>query len=178
MRGDDLVRIANDAKLRNDIVENGFEIKKSKSNRYFEGRYIVPYDKGGESDSDDGLMPNYFVPTNYYIDWSSDSVKRMQNMTIADRIRLYNEDKTIQKHYEHTLASVKRNSQFYFVQGLTYSRTGVYSPTFRINSCSVYDVKGSFIEIAQDNLLSLGLLSSRIVKFLVEIIFTYSRYSN
>lgn len=34
------------------------------------GRHFVPYDKGGASDAEGGWLPNYYVPTEYYIDWS------------------------------------------------------------------------------------------------------------
>jgi type I restriction-modification system DNA methylase subunit len=36
----------------------------------YSGRHFLPYDKGGESDSDEGWLPNYNVPTQYFIDWS------------------------------------------------------------------------------------------------------------
>ncbi len=42
------------------------------------GRHFVPYDKGGESDAVGGWLPNYYVPTGYFIDWSKTSVDRLK----------------------------------------------------------------------------------------------------
>ena len=37
--------------------------------------FIIPFNKGGSSKSSDGWLPNYFVPIEYYIDWSTNAVK-------------------------------------------------------------------------------------------------------
>jgi len=66
---DDISKIAGNDQLREDVVEHGISKDNMRSPRYFGGRYILPYDKGGESDSSEGWMPNYYVPTNYFIDW-------------------------------------------------------------------------------------------------------------
>ena len=48
------------------------------------GRCFVPYDKGGASDAEGGWMPNYHVPTEYFIDWSQTAVNRLKTATVAD----------------------------------------------------------------------------------------------
>jgi hypothetical protein len=160
----ELEKINEDSHLRHEIINNGISLS-SNSDRYFGGRYIIPYDKGGESESDEGWMPNYYVPTNYFIDWSENSIKRMNTLTIAERNRIKNLVERNLPHYENTLACVKRNSQFYFKKGITYSRTGVYSPSFRYSSASVYDVKGSYIDIDTDRDNVLTFLNSKFLKF-------------
>ncbi len=118
-------------------------------------RHFVPYDKGGESNSDEGWLPNYHVPTQYFIDWSKDSVHRLKN---------YCEDpKTLRGK------AVIRNPTYYFKQGITFSDTGFYAPTFRLSSDGVFDVMGMTIftdTIPVDSLLAL--LSSRLVRYIIK----------
>ncbi|HHT9115122.1 MAG: N-6 DNA methylase [Planctomycetes bacterium] len=165
---DDIAKIAGNDKLRLEIIDKGISRDDPKSARYFEGRYILPYDKGGESDSDEGWMPNYYVPTNYFIDWSEWAAKRLKTYTIAQRIKDNNESKEIKGHYNSTTCAVIRNADTYFREGITFSRTGVYAPTFRLNTSTVYDTEGSTIFIAPSKppQIYLGLLCSKLVKFL------------
>ncbi len=109
--------------LTNDEKSNGIDPEK------YSGRHFLPYDKGGESDAKGGWLPNYFVPTEYYIDWSTKAVERMKN----DR------------------SSRFQNSNHYFINGISFSRTGQYAPTFRFNSKSVFDTEGSSIDIQENN---------------------------
>ncbi|MBU1064227.1 hypothetical protein KKC74_05395, partial [bacterium] len=155
-RGDELKSISDIEK------NNGIHL------RTFKGKTYIPYDKGEESDTDEAWLPCYYVPSRYFIDWSEKSVNRQKTLTIADRIRLYKENKRILPHYESTLAAVRRNTQYYFKYGITFSRTGVYAPTFRINSSSVYDVKGAqiFITESESILDYLGILNSKLMKYL------------
>jgi hypothetical protein len=166
----DVQKIIANEKLRIDVTEKGIS-KNPKSSRYFDGRYIMSYDKGGESDSDEGWMPNYYVPTNYFIDWSEWAVKRMKTYTIAQRIFDKKEGKSIKEHYKATICGVIRNADTYFNEGITFSRTGVYAPTFRLNSTTVYDTEGCtiFINKSKDILVYLGLLSSKLSKFLSKV---------
>jgi len=97
----------------------------------YDGRHFVPYDKGGASDAQGGWLPNYYVPTDYYIDWSEAAV---------DRLKTHCEDpRTLRGK------AVIRNPSFYFRKGLTFSDVGFYSPTVRISGEGVFDVKGSRI---------------------------------
>ena len=170
----DLNKIHQNETIRSKIIEKGiYKVKNHKDfdpDCYFEGRFIVPYDKGGESDTDSGWLPNYNVPTNYFIDWSSDAVDRLKSYKIADRIRDRNENKTIKDHYETTNAAVIRSPETYFKHGISFSRTGVYSPSFRINSVSTYDTEGSTIFMNYHNTFaSLGVLSSKLLRYILKV---------
>jgi len=157
---DDLKRIRSNERLRMSVIENGISKNDPNSERYFEGRYIAPYDKGGESDTSDGWMPNYWVPTNYYIDWSEWAVNRLQTYTIGDR-----------DGYDRTqLCSVIRNPSTYFRCALTFSSRGVYAPTFRLNAGSVYDKESSGIFTIGDVKNVLAILPSRLVRYLLKSI--------
>jgi len=155
----DINKIANDEMLRSKVVENGFHKAKDEKNfdedLWFEGRYIAPHDKGGECDTSIGFLPNYYVPTEYYIDWSTESVKRLKKITIKER----------DGGGPEQLAAVIRNPELYFKRGITYSTAGVYSPTFRIGSASVFGHRGStiFTSFNTENLL--GILCSKTFKY-------------
>ncbi|MEW6615089.1 MAG: DNA methyltransferase [Thermodesulfobacteriota bacterium] len=116
------------------------------------GKYIIPYDKGGESDTDEGWLPNYFVPTDYFIDWSRVSVKELRSRTQRDSGK--------------NKASI-RNEDSWFKKGITFSLTGQYAPTVRLNSTALFDNNGSTIfpnEELKTHLL-LGLLASKLMKY-------------
>lgn len=119
------------------------------------GRHFVPYDKGGESDADDGWLPNYYVPTGYFIDWSQETVHRMQTF-VEDPATLRGK-------------AVMRNPHYYFRQGVTFSDTGFYAPTFRFGSAGVFDVMGMtiFSEVVDAERL-LPILSSILVRYTIK----------
>ena len=135
--------------------------------RYFDGRYFVPYDKGGASDIAEGWLPNYYVPTDYFIDWSEGAIKRLRTLMIADRIRLYEENKEIKPHYKNSTCAVFRNTDYYFRESLSFSITGEYAPFFRLSSIGVFDVKGSEIFPPSLN-LTLAILCSRLTRYLAK----------
>ena len=151
--------------LSEDEKRNGLNPKK------YGGRHFVPYDKGGESDAEGGWLPNYYVPTGYYIDWSKESVDRMKTLTIADRKRYYGEKDKIKRGDENRIASRFQNNEYYFEKGLTFSDTGIYSPTFRINASSVFDQKGSAIIPKKNKSVHsiLGFAASICAKYLFKI---------
>jgi hypothetical protein len=64
---------------------------------------------------------------------------------------------------------VFRNPQFYFQRGVSFSNTGIYSPTFRLSHGGVFDQTGSciFSEVFSPEYL-LGLLSSTLLKYFVK----------
>ena len=134
----------------------------------FGGRTIVPYDKGGSSDIESGRLSNYFSPTEFFIDWSEDNVKRLNTLTIADRKKFYGEN--FSKN-DNRIASRFQNIDFYFKPGLTFSITGLYAPTYRINSGAVFDVKGSCIFLKNEykqlfsNEFLLGVLCSKFCRY-------------
>ena len=149
LKENELEKIRNDEELRLDIIENGFCTNpehNTHQHKYFGGRYFVPYDKGGASDSEEGWLPNYYVPTHYFIDWSEQAVKRMKKLTIADIHKKNNKQiPANREYYKDQIAAVIRNKEFYFKEGITFSRTGYYAPTFRIGSWSIFDTEGCTI---------------------------------
>ncbi|HRP06708.1 MAG TPA: hypothetical protein PLV87_17475, partial [Opitutaceae bacterium] len=148
----------------NEIVRRGITVGDKRSPRYFGGKFIVPYDKGGEGDSEGGWLPKYLLPTEYFIDWSESSVSALRSDTIADIYKRQGKSVAIGKpHYNKTLASALRNQEFYFRRGITFSHTGMYSPSFRESGSALFDMAGStmFLEGSlQDEILSS--LNSRI----------------
>jgi hypothetical protein len=169
LREDELEKIRSDEKLRMDIIENGICINpahKTHQHRYFGGRYFVLYDKGGASDIEEGWLPNYYVPTPYFIDWSEGAIKRMKTLTIADVHRKQGKQIPLEREYYKTqIAAVFRNTDFYFKEGITISYTGYYAPMFRFKGLSIFDVGGSSIfPSVISNYLAIGVLASRIVK--------------
>jgi len=129
------------------------------------GRRFVPYDKGGESAAREGWLPNYHVPTGYFIDWSRDSVRRLRTLTVADVNRRRGKD--VSPGDETRIASRFQNAEFYFRQGITFSDSGVYAPTFRRSAGSVFDQKGSVI-VPRDGVdrdFLLGVLCSRWARY-------------
>jgi type I restriction-modification system DNA methylase subunit len=109
------------------------------------GRHFLPYDKGGESDSEEGWLPNYYVPTQYFIDWSKAAVQRLKTATVADVKRRKGQADTIKPIDEETIASRFQNSEYYFNEGITFSPTGFYAPTYRLIAPTPFDKEGSGI---------------------------------
>ena len=103
------------------------------------GRHFVPHDKGGESDAEEGWLPNYYVPTQYFIDWSKKAVERLRTATIGEVKRRQDKSKDIQEGDEDKIAAVIRNQLYYFREGITASRVGIYSPTFRFAAIGPFD---------------------------------------
>ena len=137
----------------------------------FEGRFIVPYDKGGEADIETGRLNCYYFPSEYFIDWSREAVKRIKTLTIAERKKIDGET-NIQPADEKKLAGVFRNPNFYFREGITFSHAGLYSPTFRLNSKSVFDAAGTSIFCEKfGTYFLLGVLNSKLAKYLVKSFF-------
>jgi Protein of unknown function (DUF3800) len=159
----DFQRIRSDETVRQAVVDHGISKDDKKSPRYFAGRYIVPYDKGGESESEEGWMPNYFVPTNYFIDWSEWAIQRMKTLTLREKNRLNEKPGGNDK-----LTSRFQNSEFYFRLGITFSDTGFYAPTFRISSGAVFDVMGMTIFADFEPYRTCARLSSKFTRFLIK----------
>jgi type I restriction-modification system DNA methylase subunit len=143
LREDEITNLSEDEKL------NGIDPRK------YGGRHFVPYEKGGESDARGGWLPNYHVPTGYFIDWSKEAVHRLKTFC-EDPITLRGK-------------AVIRNPSYYFKDGITFSDTGFYAPTFRLNSKAVFDVMGMTVfsdSISVDLLLSI--LVSRLARYLIK----------
>ncbi len=168
-----LEKIKENEELRLNVIENGICTNPEHNthrNRYFGGRYFIPYDKGGASDIEEGWLPNYYVPTPYFIDWSENSRRRMKTMTIEDRKRYYKEYGKIKKGDGNKVANVFRNSHMYFNNDLTLSFTGYYSPTFRSSAATIFDVAGKNIKLQNriNSSLFLGILCSKLIKYIAK----------
>ncbi|MEI8140073.1 MAG: hypothetical protein WCI03_09410 [bacterium] len=157
----DLEHIRSDSDLRHEVSQKGISKENKSSRRYFEGRYIVPFDKGGESDAGEGWTPNYWVPTDYFIDWSEFAIDRMRTLTIGVR----------DDNKRNELCAVIRNADAYFAKGITYSPTGIYSPSFRRSCCAIFGNKGSTIiplSTDLDTSALLGVLASKAFKYFLK----------
>ncbi len=148
----DLEKIRTNDKLRLAIIEKGISKDNPKSERYFSGKYIIAHDKGGESDSGTGWLPNYWVDTNYFIDWSEWAVNQIK--TLADATG--------------KIKSRFQNTSFYFQNGIDYSQTGVYCPTFRVNSGAVFNTEATSIFGNYEMNSFLGFLTSKITRFFIK----------
>jgi hypothetical protein len=182
LKEDELEKIRGNEELRWDIIEKGIctnPNSKVHQHRYFGGRYFVPYDKGGASDIEEGWLPNYYVPTPYFIEWSEEVIKMMKTMTIADNY--IRNGKTIPKdrqHYRTQVAAVFRNIDTYFKEGISFSDTGYYAPTYRFNASAVYDVMGMsiFSQYLDSKSLS-GILTSNLSRFFIKNFINHTVHS-
>jgi hypothetical protein len=110
-------------------------------------RYFVPLDKSAESDIEAGLLSVFYQPIDFYIDWSVSAVSEMKKLP----------------------GSVFRNPEYYFRKGISFSNTGIYSPTFRLSHGGVFDQKGSciFSDFFEPEYF-LGVPSSTLLKYFVK----------
>lgn len=150
----DLQKIANNEKLRLEVIEKGISLD-PQSNRYFGERYFVPYDKGGASEIEEGWLPNYFVSTDYFIDYSEKAANCLINNIPIRR---------------SSGETYPRNKQQYFKQGISFSDSGVYSPTYRVSNSHLFDQKGSLIipNNQHNNLEYLALITSKVGLFILK----------
>lgn len=133
----------------------------------YSGRKFIPFDKGGESDTDDGWLPNYFVAPKYFIDWSTKSLARMRTLTIAARKIEEGKRNEIKKDDEFKLAAALRNQDKWFKSCITFSPTGQYSPTFRLGFGTISQNTSSTIVIDEDlEHFAIGVLCSKFYRYL------------
>jgi hypothetical protein len=119
--------------------ENGFEVDDPST-----GKYFVPLDKAAEADIEGGFLPMFSSPVDFFIDWSAGAVSEMKTLSGARF----------------------QNSAYYFRRGVSFSNTGLYSPTFRLGHGGVFDQKGScvFSDFYSAEFL-VGLLSSTLMRY-------------
>lgn len=117
----------------------------------FNGKYLVPLDRGQASEAEEGWLPNYSLVCEYFINWSRESVdaiKELQGM---------------------------RNPQYYFRNGTSFSWTGQYSPTYRRNSASVFDQSSSCIFLNNMTMeCGLGILCSKFLKYAAKCLINHT----
>jgi hypothetical protein len=134
----------------------------------YRGRYFLEYDKGGHSDTKTNWLPQYFVRTGYYINWSKESVSRLFNATIAQckerRVKEEASSEQIRPQDDTIRAAWLPEPENWFKTGITFSRTGQYAPTFRMKCRGPFDNKSDAI-ITDDVFFLLGILNSKLIKF-------------
>ena len=110
-------------------------------------RFWVPLDKAGTADIENGLLAEYWRPVEFFVDWSSHAVEEMKTLKGARF----------------------QNSASYFDKGITFSNTGIYSPTFRLGHGGVFDQTGSsiFCGVISPEVL-MGILASRLIRYFVK----------
>jgi len=122
----------------------------------FGTRVFVPYDKGADliEEGDSVILPNYYSPIQFYVDWSPTAVRLIKANPNA---RL-------------------QGTQHYFTDALTYSFLGVYSPTFRLGNGGVFDVGGSPVNSAfyTNNRTLLAVLASKLLRYLFRVYLNHS----
>ena len=166
LTADDLDAIRQNEALRLAVIQHGLVTDGRRKNheRYFGGRYIIPHDKGGESDVESGWLPNYKVLTNYFIDWSEWAVNRMQTLTSKQR----NKENGLTGG-DDKVCSRFQNTSFYFLRGIDYSQTGVYSPTYRFNSGANFNTEAtSIFSTTFESEELIGTLATRIQRYFLK----------
>lgn len=128
--------------------ENGIVVDDFSHDKYF-----VPLDKTGASDIEGKILSQYYRPIEFYVNWSKNAVRKMK----TDKSGRFQGD-------EH-----------YFKKGISYSDTGIYSPTFRLSHGGIFDQKGSciFCDYLSREFL-LGLLCSKLIKYFVKVFINHS----
>lgn len=122
--------------LSNTEKLNGIAVKRNEP-------YYVVLDKGGIAVSEDSQFANYFVKSDYLINWSNKSVSKLKDNNGL------------------------RNLNYYFKKGLVYSEAGVNCPTFRLNSVSVFAKASPCIFVhAMNTEVILAILCSKLSRFI------------
>ncbi len=126
----------------------GFEVDDPTNDQFY-----VPLDKPAEADIEGGLLSMFWRPIEFYIDWSQQAVTAMK------------------KHK----GAVFRNPQYYFRRGISFSDTGIYSPTYRLGHGGVFDQKGSniFCDVLDQRVL-LGILCSTLLRYFAKAFINHS----
>jgi hypothetical protein len=136
------------SQILDDLAAIGLNLTQ-KENGIKGSKHYVSFEMGKSSDSDAGLLPNYFQTSdNIYIDWSAEGVAGMKNEAHSD------------------LA----NKEFRFLSldsQISFSTTGQYAPTFRIATGLLFLNKASrlFINYNENQLKWLGFLNSKLFRF-------------
>jgi hypothetical protein len=127
---------------------DGIEIDDPNNDKYF-----VPLDKAGVSDILGKVLSQFYRPVEFYVNWSSSAVREMRENP----------------------AAYFRNSSYYFADGISFSDTGIYSPTFRLSHGGVFDQKSSciFSDYFSREFL-LGVLCSKLTKYFVKVFINHT----
>jgi hypothetical protein len=138
----------------------------------YSGRKYLVYDKGGSSNTEAGWLPQYYVKTGYYINWSKKSVERLFSATIEDcktrRNALGQKKEKVREQDKNIRAAWLPEPENWFKNGIVFSRTGQYAPTFRLKSPGPFDNKSDAI-ITKKSFLLLGILNSKLIKYFLKV---------
>jgi hypothetical protein len=116
-------------------------------------KHFVPLDKPGASDIEGKILNQYYRPVEFYVKWSTEAVSEMKS---SRRGRF-------------------QGSSHFFLKGISYSDTGIYSPTFRLGHGGVFDQKASgiFCDVFSREFL-LGVLCSKLIKYFLKVFINHS----
>ncbi len=134
-----------------DEKENGIKVLDRKREKYF-----VPFDKGGEQNTEKGELRLFWSPVDYWIDWSKKSV------TILKERNTWPAGTPKKPRFQ--------NKRYYFISGIRFSRAGLYAPTFELSFGGVFGDKGSLIIPSTGAITKylLGLLCSPLIRYLTK----------
>jgi len=142
------IESANLAGLSKDQKKLGIEVLDPQSDKYF-----IPFDKGGEQNTEEGEFRSFWSPVDYWIDWSQKSVNKLRKRALPSnpKNRAY-----------------LRNEQFYFQMAIRFTRAGLYAPMYEQSFGGIFSDKGCLIipfETAISNYL-LGYLCTDVSRYL------------
>jgi len=139
------------ARLPDDQKKNGIPVVDPKRDQYF-----IPFDKGGEQDTAAGELRAFWSPVDYWINWSETAVKELK------------------KRNAWKQGTPKRprfqNSEHYFKQGIRFTNTGLYAPTFEMSFGAVFGHMGSLILPFEPSITNylLAVLNSPLTRYLTK----------
>ena len=99
--------------------EDGIKVLDQKRQKYF-----IPFDKGGEQNTEKGELRLFWSPVDYWIDWSQRSVN------ILKKRNLWPAGTPKKPRFQ--------NKKYYFKSGIRFSPAGLYSPNFELSFGGVF----------------------------------------
>jgi len=137
--------------LSDEQKKNGIKVIDPQRDRYF-----IPFDKGGEQDTEKGELRAFWTPVDYWIDWSEGSVKLLKQ----------------RNKWKSGTAKKPRfqNSEYYFRQGIKFTPDGLYAPTFELSSGGVFGHTGDLILPFEEEITTflLVILCSPLTRYFVK----------
>lgn len=119
--------------------------------------HYLRFDKGGKTINDNThCFYNYFSPTEFFFPWDEKTVKELEPINAL------------------------RNRHRYFSEGIGFTAAGVYSPLFRYTELELFQngYQVLFTKDSIDNHLLLGVLCSKLTRFLFNVFINHTVNSN
>lgn len=119
--------------------------------------YYLRFDKGGNTINESThCFYNYYCPTVFYFPWDEETVKELEPINAL------------------------RNRHRYFSKGIGFTAAGVYSPLFRYTELQLFQngYQVLFTKNSTGNGLLLGVLCSRLTRFLFNVFINHTVNSN